>query len=115
MKPPRWLDWLLSWLIAPDRREEILGDLHEEFAYQAGQSGERWARWRYAWEALGFIRFFAIRHQSGPYSSTSFLHPVMLQNYFKIALRNLQKNKVTGLINLLGLTLGLTCCLIIAA
>ena len=39
----------------------------------------------------------------------------MLQNYLKIAFRNLRKNRVTGLINLLGLTLGLTCCLLIAA
>ncbi len=115
MKPPRWLDRLLSWLIAPNRREEILGDLHEEFAWQAGRLGERSAQWRYVWEVLGFIRFFAIRRPSGQYSSTSFLHPVMLQNYLKIAFRNLRKNKVTGLINLSGLTLGLTCCLIIAA
>ncbi|HEY6899063.1 MAG TPA: ABC transporter permease, partial [Puia sp.] len=39
----------------------------------------------------------------------------MLRNYFKIALRNLRKNKVFSLINILGLSVGLACCLLIAA
>lgn len=37
----------------------------------------------------------------------------MLQNYFKIAWRNLMKNKVFSFINILGLTIGITCCMMI--
>lgn len=37
----------------------------------------------------------------------------MIRNYFKIALRNLQNNRVYTLINVSGLTLGMTCGLII--
>jgi len=37
----------------------------------------------------------------------------MLRNYFKIALRNITKNKVSTSINILGLTLGITSCLVI--
>ncbi len=37
----------------------------------------------------------------------------MLQNYLKIAFRNLLRNKTFSLINLLGLTLGMTACLLI--
>ncbi len=37
----------------------------------------------------------------------------MLKNYFKIALRNLLKNKGFSFINLFGLTIGLACCLLI--
>lgn len=37
----------------------------------------------------------------------------MFRNYLKIAFRNLWKNKVTAGINLLGLTIGLSCCLLI--
>ncbi|MFC2135111.1 ABC transporter permease [Bacteroidota bacterium] len=37
----------------------------------------------------------------------------MLQNYFKIALRNIRKNKIYSGINILGLAVGLTCCVII--
>ncbi|HMH32707.1 MAG TPA: ABC transporter permease, partial [Puia sp.] len=38
----------------------------------------------------------------------------MIRHYLKIAMRNLWKNKVFSAINLLGLTVGLTCCLLMA-
>jgi len=38
----------------------------------------------------------------------------MIQHYFKIAIRNLWKNKVFSAINITGLTIGLTCCLLMA-
>jgi putative ABC transport system permease protein len=38
----------------------------------------------------------------------------MLQNYLKLALRNLKKQRGFAAINILGLALGLTCCLLIA-
>ena len=38
----------------------------------------------------------------------------MLKNYFKIALRNFKRQKGYSFINIAGLTLGLTCCLIIS-
>ena len=37
----------------------------------------------------------------------------MIQNYLKIAFRNLGKYKFISFINLFGLTIGLTCCLLI--
>jgi len=37
----------------------------------------------------------------------------MLKNYFKIAYRNLVKNKLYGLVNIGGLTIGITCCILI--
>jgi len=38
----------------------------------------------------------------------------MIKNYFKIALRTLQRNKMYSLINIIGLTVGLTACLLVA-
>nr|WP_295934209.1 ABC transporter permease [uncultured Dyadobacter sp.] len=37
----------------------------------------------------------------------------MFQNYLKIAIRNLTRNKIFSLINIAGLSLGLTCCMLI--
>src|ERR1700744_4992696 len=37
----------------------------------------------------------------------------MLKNYFKITFRNLWKNKTASFINVFGLTIGLTSCLLI--
>jgi putative ABC transport system permease protein len=39
----------------------------------------------------------------------------MIRNYFKIAFRNLKKYRFISFINLSGLTIGLTCCLLILA
>jgi putative ABC transport system permease protein len=39
----------------------------------------------------------------------------MVKNYFKIAWRNLMKYKIISFINVFGLTVGLTCCLLITA
>ena len=37
----------------------------------------------------------------------------MLKNYLKTAIRNLSRNKVYGLLNVLGLALGIGCALVI--
>src|SRR5690606_37617354 len=37
----------------------------------------------------------------------------MIRNYFKIAFRNLKKSKVFSFINILGLTIGITVCMMI--
>ena len=37
----------------------------------------------------------------------------MIKNYFKIAWRNLMKNKIFSFINMFGLSIGLTCCMLI--
>jgi putative ABC transport system permease protein len=37
----------------------------------------------------------------------------MIRNYLKIAWRNLMKNKVFSFINVFGLSIGLTCCMLI--
>lgn len=37
----------------------------------------------------------------------------MIKSYFKIALRNLLRNRVVSVINIAGLSLGLTCCLLL--
>jgi putative ABC transport system permease protein len=38
----------------------------------------------------------------------------MLKNYLKVAWRNLKKNKIFSFINVFGLSIGLTCCMLIA-
>ena len=38
----------------------------------------------------------------------------MLKNYFKVAWRNMMKNKTFSFINVFGLSIGLTCCMLIS-
>ena len=113
VKPPRWATWLLTHWGHPDTREEAEGDLLELYAHWVQTVGERKARWRYAWNALKLLRPLAQPARKPDYLSPFFLHPAMLRDYFRTSLRNLTRQKGTSLINLAGLTLGVTACLAI--
>src|SRR3954463_12261373 len=47
-------------------------------------------------------------------STCNLKHHCMFKNYFKTSWRNLWKNRTSSAINIFGLTIGLTCCLLIA-
>ncbi|WP_420149454.1 permease prefix domain 2-containing transporter [Spirosoma sp.] len=117
-RPPQWADRFLEWFCAPHLLEEVQGDLHERYEQDVARLGRERADRRYWRNVLGFLRPraglpFILKRQSTEYSSPSLFHPVMLRNYLKTSLRSLTKHKVSTLINLLGLTLGVTACLTI--
>ena len=107
MNPPHLADRLLTFFCARDRLEEVQGDLHEEFQYQLRRVGERRARRRYWRDVLGFLLSFAVKKRSTEYSITRLTNPIMFRNYFKIAFRNLAKNKGFSAINIGGLAVGM--------
>ncbi|MFD1145226.1 ABC transporter permease [Larkinella insperata] len=115
MPPPQLADRLLKLFCAADRLEEVQGDLHEEFAWQVQRVGERRARLRYWCDVLGFLKPFAIKRKSNDHSPNPLFSPSMLQNYVKIAWRNLVKNQTYALINVTGLALGIGAALLIFA
>ncbi|WP_421825987.1 ABC transporter permease [Larkinella sp.] len=113
MKPPGYADKLLQFFCAPHLLEEVQGDLYERYGRDLAEVGVRKANHRYVANVLKFIKPFALKRQTNQYPSPSFLHPVMIRNYLKTSFRNLTKNKVSSLINLFGLSLGVTACLVI--
>lgn len=119
-RPPAWADRLLTWFCPADLREELLGDLHEQFREQVAELGEPKARWFYVWEVVRFCRPYFIKRrvitktpEPSAYPSVSLLSLTMLRNYLKIAWRNLVQNKSYSLINIGGLAVGMTCSLLI--
>ncbi|MGA0557902.1 ABC transporter permease [Larkinella sp. VNQ87] len=116
MTPPRFPDRILTWLVAPHLREEVLGDRHERFFRQVEQVGEAKARRRYWRDMLAYVRpTFIRRKPSGP-AYRDYPQPTttdMLQNYFKIAFRNLAKNRVYSFINIFGLASGMAVAMLI--
>ncbi|WP_221622329.1 ABC transporter permease [Larkinella rosea] len=113
MKPPPHADRLLQLFCAPHRLEEVQGDLHEEFAHQLRRVGKQKAQWWYWWGVLGFLKPFAIKRKPSGYSTTNQMNATMISNYFKIARRNLIRNKAFSGLNIAGLALGMACSLLI--
>ncbi|MCF0072913.1 ABC transporter permease [Dyadobacter sp. CY261] len=109
--PPGWSNKLLAWLAHPDTLEETAGDMMELYQYRLKQLGKRKADRLYVIDAFKLLRPFARskkKHVSGnPFSL------VMIQNYFKIARRNLLKNKGYSAINISGLAVGMAVALLI--
>jgi ABC-type antimicrobial peptide transport system permease subunit len=112
-RPPRWATSLLARWGHPGTREEALGDLLELHAHWTETHGLRRANRRYAYNALKLLRPLAQPKRKSEYTPPFFLHPTMLRDQLKTALRNLLRHKGTSLINLAGLTLGVTACLAI--
>ncbi|WP_174260189.1 ABC transporter permease [Spirosoma endbachense] len=110
-KPPRWPQKLLHWWGNPTTEEEVQGDLLELYDYWVETVGERRARWRYGLSALKLVRPLTKRKQD--YSTPFFLSPTMIRNYFKIAFRNLVRNKAYSFINIGGLAVGMAVAMLI--
>ncbi|MFN3380239.1 MAG: permease prefix domain 2-containing transporter [Runella zeae] len=112
-EPPRWAARLLEWFIAPHLREDLQGDLYEIFQKRVEQVGIARAKWEYTWAVLHYLTPFFFKRQPKQYPQPFFLNPAMIRNYFKIAFRQLWAGKIHTFINIFGLALGITSCLII--
>jgi ABC-type antimicrobial peptide transport system permease subunit len=113
LRPPHFVDKFLERFLPEHLLEDVQGDLHEMYYKQASTIGEAAARKEYIFTAIRYIRpyFFRRRKKSAYYTKP--LYTDMLRNYFITALRNMQRNPVYSLINILGLTLSITGCLLI--
>ena len=116
--PPRLARRLLGWRCPPNQLEELEGDLEELFQGWVREAGPEKAQRRYWFHVLGFLRPVPFRQPTAPgYSHLPYRHTLttfdMLRNYWNIALRSLLKHKASSGINLLGLSTGMACCLLI--
>ncbi|MFD2573024.1 ABC transporter permease [Spirosoma soli] len=114
--PPKWLDKLLTKLVAPHLREEVLGDIHERYALRVQRLGERKARTTYWREALAYMRPEFIKHKHSDPAYRQYPNPTntaMLRSYLKIAWRNLVSQKGYSFINISGLAVGMAVAMLI--
>ena len=102
---PRFPTWLLSGLTPGHRREILLGDFEEGYREMVAFVGTARARRWYWGQALRSLPAFLYQ--------SFFWGVVMLKNYLKIALRTMRKHKGYAFINVVGLAVGMACCLLI--
>jgi ABC-type antimicrobial peptide transport system permease subunit len=115
-QPSPWVDRFLQWRLPSAQFEEVQGDMHELYGKWVEEAGERKAKWLYIFNALTFFRPLpkrsdSFQHKINQYSQANPFD--MLRSYLTTAFRNLTRNRAYSTINVLGLTLGVTCCLLI--
>ena len=105
-EPPKWANRFLEWFCHPDLLEEIQGDAFELFYRRVEEKGSRKAKFHFIWDVLRSFRLSTVKNIN--------IAPMMLKNNFKIAFRQLNRQRFYSAINIIGLALGIACCLLIA-
>lgn len=110
-QPPRWAERLLEWLAAPHLLEELQGDLQELFALRLQTNSVRKARLFYLFDLVKLIHPRLWKTKPAIYIP---LNPVdMLQHFLLLTYRTFKRSKGSFFINLIGLSAGLACTLLI--
>ena len=113
--PPRRFLRFFRWFCHPDLQPYIEGDLMELYEERVKESGKRKAKWRFIIDVLLLIRPSMIRpdllrpaDEFNPVNQSA-----MFRNYFKVGIRNILKYKVFSFINVFGLAMALSVCMLI--
>ncbi|MEI9919871.1 MAG: ABC transporter permease [Bacteroidota bacterium] len=94
----------------PQLLESIEGDLVEQFYADAELHGLSTAKRKFAWNVVRFFRFeILLRNRF----TVKLINAIMVSNYFKVAVRNIQKRKMYSFINAFGLSIGIAFCMLI--
>ncbi|HEY5823975.1 MAG TPA: ABC transporter permease, partial [Cyclobacteriaceae bacterium] len=115
--PPRLAEMLFDWFCGHAKVEDLKGDIDELFQKNAKAKSVAYARRKYWKQVISLITSYAIKKrkkdaQFGVYSSSSFNH-FMIKNYLKIAVRNIYRHKYFSLINVAGLSIGMSVSLLL--
>jgi ABC-type antimicrobial peptide transport system permease subunit len=120
VRPPRLADRLLEWYCANASMEDLHGDLEELFYRDLEKMPARRAKLEYWRYTLSLMLSYAVKRRKHhasfhALSSTTVINPAMLKNYFVIATRNLAKHKFFTVINVLGMSIGMSISLLLIA
>ncbi len=111
IQPPRLAQRFLSWYCRPELLEDLQGDLLEYFNRNLKSKGLKKAQLIYIMDVLKFLRLYTLRK---PKLFNRDEPGILLRNYTVIAYRNIRKNKLHSAIKVAGLTLGISCFILIA-
>ena len=110
MNPPKFAQGILQKILKADLMEEVMGDLEEKYMEKARHESKRAADLSYWYQTVNYLRPFALRRTFHGIFDPFF----MFNSYFKIARRSLFKHKLYSAINVTGMTMGMTCFILIA-
>lgn len=104
-RPPRWIWFILRWFADDEMLDSMEEDLEARCAKAAEKYGSLKARILCNLQGILLIVSFSIE---------SFLWGItMFRNYIKVAFRHIKRRKIYSFINILGLTIGMACFILI--
>ena len=110
-EPPQWAVRFFCSFCNDHLADAVLGDLFELYRRRRKRLGKRRADILFLLNVFQFIQPFAIRRRS----SSIYINPFdMLKNYFKVAWRNMSRQKMYTSIKVGGFALGIATCILIA-
>ena len=104
-KPPKIAEWLLRKILPDYTGETAPGDFEEGYRNIYNTHGQLKASHWYWVQIIKSIPLLFI--------NSLYWRVAMLKNYIKILIRNIKKNKIYSLINIIGLATGMACCIIV--
>jgi len=104
-KPPKLLEQLLETILPKYVDETSLGDFEEEYISISTERGVKYANIWYSCQIIKSIPFFIL--DSIRWAG------VLFKNYLKITLRDINRNKSVSFIKIIGLSVGMACCVVI--
>ncbi|HLF34473.1 MAG TPA: ABC transporter permease [Cyclobacteriaceae bacterium] len=110
-RPPKLARRFLIRFLRDDLAEEVQGDLEEKFYSKLNKKSLLRAKINYWFQVMNYLRPFAIRNLGSTYSNIIFMD--MLRHNITISFRNFIRHKMTFGINMIGLSTGLACALLI--
>ncbi|HEY4656690.1 MAG TPA: ABC transporter permease, partial [Cyclobacteriaceae bacterium] len=108
--PPGLFLRFFRWFCHPALKKYIEGDLMELYDERVRTSGKSKADWRFAFDVLLLFRAGIIRPTEGYHNLSNY---GMFKNYFKTGFRNILKYKAFSAINVFGLALAMSVCMLI--
>jgi putative ABC transport system permease protein len=105
--PPKILTWLLD-ACCPESRPDLKGDFLELYETRIDDKGRSYANRKLLQDTISVIPLNFIIKEDNNYKPVP-----MFNTNFKIARRNLGKNKLNTIINITGLAVSLTICILI--
>ena len=109
LHPPKYALKFLRWFCREDYLEEIEGDLVEVFEKQYEQSPDK-ARWKFTWSVIHYFRPEFIKSFKRNHTLN---YAAMFRHNLLLTYRTFKRFKTTFFINLIGLSTGLACALLI--
>ncbi len=111
IRPPKLAQRFLLWFLRDDFSEEVQGDLEEQFEDLLTRLSPFRAKMNYWYQVFHYLRPFAIRKSKSNYPNPNFT--TMFRHNLLISFRNFKRYKTSFFINLIGLSTGLACALLI--